>query len=567
MSHITFGVSLGTSTQRNESGFIAERNVFCAFEVRTASASDDLKALIHEMRSALSYPDFPTFAEFKHYIESHTRTYATEEISFACCYTGHTNAWIITQSATAHLKRHGRLYTISQGSQQKQGVLLPDDTVILMTEAVKEQQASLAELFLQEQAPKELSDLVTQHIQEAQLSGSCLIVHYEQDDTMTTAPVTSTSPSLPRPPFTLPMGMIARITAGTIVLAIIGLGGWFIIERVQEAQNKKTYETIATTSKKLAQLPGQLIENPKESADVLEQIGADISALEKKSLSPENERAVRALSHDYRQIRDTVGSMEMTADEPFFDMRLISAHAAASKMSMAGDQLVIIDEKNNKLYAISATDKSVEQFTPAKDTKPILATAVNDTVVYADRNKGLVQSKSSGSFTNIVKKIQLWKQPVALTSYGSNIYLLDEGADELFKYTPIEGGYSDALSYIQSGSSIDLNGAKSVAIDFSVYLLTASGLFKFEGGNRVDFALPESVEPATLVGAFTNADNDYLYLLAPARSRIIVLDKEGKLYKSIFNRRLKDVRYFCVLDDTTILVLYKNSVLALDNSQ
>ncbi|MCR4326166.1 MAG: hypothetical protein NUV52_00735 [Candidatus Roizmanbacteria bacterium] len=572
MSDIPFGAALGVVSPDNASGFIAEKNVYGIFEAHTPSSNDDVVELVHEIRAALAYLEFPTFDDFESFLATHTRTYSDEELSYVCCYVSSDDGiWIVTKRGAALLKRGNKLYTIAQGTQKKEGLLQEGDMVYISTTSLLPHLSIITPILSEKKAAKDIAETIQQTIHEVTASGGCLLFPYQPPHNVPLEEATPPEETFvsPRPRAALPKQTIMRIGGILIILGVIGFSAWFITGRIVAQQNKQVRETIMETQAKLEQVQDSLTQGtPEESAAGLKEVEQTITTLRKKKVSVDNAKALNALNDKFELVQSSVGSMDVTDDEPFFDMRLVSNQAQASSFTLINDTLVISDQKNNKLYAVSVTDKSVEQFSPAKDTKPTLVTQTsNGNLVYFDKAKGIYQSQTTGSFAVIVKTQKQWKNPIALTSYGTNLYLLDKGADELFKYTPIEGGYSDSLSYFASGSAMDLSDAKSVVIDFSVYLLTDAELLKFKAGARESFSLADSISPSSITSLYTDEDSSYLYGLDAARSRIIVLDKDGTLLQSIFNPKLKEAKSFGVIQDKQIVFLYENSVLSLDNSQ
>jgi len=84
----------------------------------------------------------------------------------------------------------------------------------------------------------------------------------------------------------------------------------------------------------------------------------------------------------------------------------------------------------------------------------------------------------------------------ALAAFGGNLYVLDTGGNQLWRYRPQGDGYGGTPdSYFDKPLS-DLAGGLDVAIDGSVYLLLAEGrIRKFFGGAEKNFAVAGLNEP------------------------------------------------------------------------
>ena len=184
-------------------------------------------------------------------------------------------------------------------------------------------------------------------------------------------------------------------------------------------------------------------------------------------------------------------------------------------------------------------------------------------MVYLDSKNGIYK-ETEDSFEKIVSR-EDWGTLRDFKTFNSNIYVLDSTHDEIYKYTPVEDGYSSKLSYFQPRSALDLGRSKEFVIDYYVYLLTANSLVQFNGGVREDFSISEKIQLSDIQSLYTDPDSSFLYLLDPSHTRVIVIDKKGATVRSIFNPLLKNVQYFGVYKDTRLIFLHKNKLYMLDN--
>ena len=91
---------------------------------------------------------------------------------------------------------------------------------------------------------------------------------------------------------------------------------------------------------------------------------------------------------------------------------------------------------------------------------------------------------------------QDWRRPVAVATWSINFYVLDAGANQIWKFVPISGYYTAVPEeYFTGPDRPDLSTAVDFAIDFdgAVYILFADGhIEKFIGGQRARFEFYEA---------------------------------------------------------------------------
>ncbi len=107
-----------------------------------------------------------------------------------------------------------------------------------------------------------------------------------------------------------------------------------------------------------------------------------------------------------------------------------------------------------------------------------------------------------------------WSRPVALALWRLNMYVLDPGAGQIWRYVPNEGVYSDAPEeYFTGDNRPDLSTAVDFGIDEegAVYILFADGdLRKYLGGAQAPFDLFNLPAGAMRAGDSLYVDNNPL---------------------------------------------------------
>lgn len=136
--------------------------------------------------------------------------------------------------------------------------------------------------------------------------------------------------------------------------------------------------------------------------------------------------------------------------------------------------------------------------------------------------------------------IENWIHPVSVDSFYGNLYILDEGANQIYRYLPTPDGYSQAPeNYFADTANINLSGAVDMTIDGAIYVLYGDGTVKkFENGEPQAFALT-GLDTSTPIknptAIFTTADDEmqHLYITDSGNQRIIQLNKDGKFIEQL----------------------------------
>jgi hypothetical protein len=134
-----------------------------------------------------------------------------------------------------------------------------------------------------------------------------------------------------------------------------------------------------------------------------------------------------------------------------------------------------------------------------------------------------------------------WSNPSAIAVYGDNLYVLDVGAGEIWRYNARDGGYPDEPTTYRFDVNEDGDPTNDVALaemvdmtidrDGNLYLLGSDGeVLKFFGGERKPFLLDDLEEPlvapnaifCSLIGL-----NPFCYIADPGSGRIVQVTPQG----------------------------------------
>lgn len=125
--------------------------------------------------------------------------------------------------------------------------------------------------------------------------------------------------------------------------------------------------------------------------------------------------------------------------------------------------------------------------------------------------------------------------PSQIVSYGNRLYVVDQGANRLFRYNPADFG-AQPDSWFAEQTPISLGGVQTMSIDGDIWLLFGNGqLVRYRQGVQVSFALENSIplpgEPVDL--AVGPQANSFVYLADRTDQRILVFDKTGTFQRQL----------------------------------
>jgi hypothetical protein len=133
------------------------------------------------------------------------------------------------------------------------------------------------------------------------------------------------------------------------------------------------------------------------------------------------------------------------------------------------------------------------------------------------------------------------------TMYSGRVYATQPITSSIVRMDPVTGGFAAARTW-QKGDIAALSGARAISIDNDVYVSLKDNVLKFDRGNTVPFSLGTiDPTPSDITRMWTDATSNFLYLLEPAKHRIVVVDKGNGAYaKQLMFDGLEGVTDFLV---------------------
>ncbi len=302
--------------------------------------------------------------------------------------------------------------------------------------------------------------------------------------------------------------------------------------KMAEDRRLKASQLVKQAEEKLNQGKALSASQPTEGRV----LGEEVQRLtdESLALSPKNNEEATFLKEEAKRFLASLGQ-EITLAEPsvFMDLNIIADGASGVALSLAEKNLVVLDEIKKKVYLLSVEKKSQTMIDFPDEEGSQLAATDNKAFVLAKKGVYVLNLVQKSASLKIARD-EAWKNIVSLGTYAGNLYLLDEGAGNIWRYLATEEGFGARKSWF-SGSPPDFSGSVSLAIDGAIWVLEKEGISKFNLGKEETFSLnrlPENFsEPSKI---FTSAEAENLYVLDKGWGKIYVIAKTGE-FKAVYS--------------------------------
>ncbi len=234
----------------------------------------------------------------------------------------------------------------------------------------------------------------------------------------------------------------------------------------------------------------------------------------------------------------TSGEKESQIDE-LVNLQLVRPGFVGDKMSLIKTGNVLtIDSKSGVVLSATMATKDIKVVAGKGEGLEWVDAIGDGSRALILTEKGIsVNGKDTGGITFDMAV----NKAVAIGRFGANIYVLDSGNKEIYKYGAISNGYGDRTRWLKQDQSISI-APVDMAIDSDVWVLGNLGVVeRFRRGVRERFVLngvPAGVKTSKIA---VSMESDKLAMLDSTNGMVIVCSKEtGNCAQLLKSEKLKE---------------------------
>ncbi|PIR61835.1 MAG: hypothetical protein COU66_01640 [Candidatus Pacebacteria bacterium CG10_big_fil_rev_8_21_14_0_10_44_11] len=333
--------------------------------------------------------------------------------------------------------------------------------------------------------------------------------------------------------------MIRLAILAVVIVLFLALLGWFFWARNKQleaaalaiAQPFRAQLAQLATVATVDPIPARLMATDLMAAVTMAQQQAEESG-EKKTAAE-----LSIILTEVKTVYDNIsGRDELTELPIFYDLRLVSSDFIASQATLVGNQAMFLDSEKKTVIILNL------------DTKQVFATSVDS--LESVRAVSPFQDLSAVLLANGLYQLpfNVDAQPVEvkevgdsnreatlIANFGSYVYVFNPEKRNIYRYVKSGGQYSDPVGWLLDPLGVPFTSVVSWSIDGDIWLGTDSGqILKFTTGKAADFNAQGLEDPLfSPLQVVTREELNTIYILEPAKKRLVVLTKTGQFLREI----------------------------------
>lgn len=447
-----------------------------------------------------------------------------DEMRLGLCGNGKVEAYLSRDRQLARLKNDW-----GEGGQVE-GVLRVGDSVVLATRKFVEVigNAKLKEVLTLEENPAELfAPLV--HMQEDSSGMAAIVLSIEEERVEKKSmiwPVIHLRQTEPRK-------VNMWIGAGILVLLMLMIGIGMVRRTSQVAETEFLSLSMSVGAKiEETLMIGDL--NPERARILLSQAKNEVETYLSTEVKDEYKQKGVELTKKIEEADERAFKKNEIALETLVELSVLSEGLSAKQMKSDGKgNLIFLDQNEKKIVAMNVSDRS-RQMIEVPENESYLDLGVSESKLYGLRSNGVTELFwKKNEPKKVIEADEFWKEPTSIETFAGNLYVLDKGQGEIWKYPVLDDGFGGRRRWLAAGITLDLSNVIDIKVVGDVWLLTSTGkLERYSRGAPVAFTM-EGFPAKGEAKRFSEPSSvwvteNLVYVLENGSSRVVVFGDDGK---------------------------------------
>lgn len=341
----------------------------------------------------------------------------------------------------------------------------------------------------------------------------------------------------------LPKKTLYWLIGVAILIGVSAVLLFFFVLRAR-AQEQQAVTLITPYKERLAAARALTETDLIEGREAVRLVVEDLTKLQSEQ-GESSKQIVAAVDATLQEARDTYtavsGKEELSELPIFYDLRLASPEFVTSLVTIQGTKGVFLDDHKKQLVVLDLEAKnvfvksleqlqSVRSLSPQEDENVVLLTDGIYSVALTTESQP-VEIKESGDSNSAATFVN---------TFGAYVYVLNPEKRNIYRYVKSDGAYSDPIGWLQGPLGVQFNSVSSMSIDGDLWITTTEGAIKkFTSGREAAFTIVGLQEAFdTPIWLYTRENTTNLYILEPAKRRLVILTKTGEFVREVKSNSL-----------------------------
>lgn len=568
MLESNYAVYLGKEEDEGFFGFIVQDNIFLVLSVEEGLTVESGRNVLDKLKEKISLNSFTNLASFDQFF-----TQSLKELNLpsffslsAGCQKGKIFYLKTIGQGTIFLKRESNFAKVLDQDNFASGYLENNDFFIFSVQRFVDVVGNEAKIksFFDGKTPHEIIDYISPQMKAGDDKGviALFVKFQEKKEDEILEPLKFLDEAKKYLLTTDKKKTITLILVAVIFIVLI----WSVVLGFQRRNSAESEKKIKVAKELITQKLDQAEEvaflNLARSQTLISEAKNELEKLKKETRGRKKE--IAEIESLIKEKENKVVKKEEKNYEEFFDLTIDSKDAKADLLYLDSDTVSVLDKNKGIIYLLSLAKKSLDKKNSLQLKSAKLVASYQKEVIFFSDKEGIYKIGEDNKAKKVIEYDKDWGNITGIWIYNGNVYILDSGKGDVYKYLVTEGGYSAKNSYFKSAPDQNLKGANSLAIDSSLYIGFSDYGLKYSGGLRDEFKTSFSEEGINITKIFTSKDSEKIYAWDKNKGVVYILNKNGTYERQIKSSILNKGSDFVVFNNVAFVLsgakIYKISL-------
>ncbi|MFH1827119.1 MAG: hypothetical protein ABH812_01640 [bacterium] len=570
-----YSIYLGTESDTVFTGFIADANLYLILKIDIGLTKELGRETLKDISESIKTLNIQSLDDFENFLSSKWKGHNfPTEFSYAAGYIYDKTLYLKTNlNGQVFIKKRGSFAKIIDGENKASGKVEDGDFIVFANKEFTKiigGEENLEKIF-DHRSPQEILEDITPNLKSQNDEGSIAIflnleekkeqnVNIESVDKQEKAPLTLPKSSVIRDKYLNLTNYFSskfnnKFSKKPITLILVLILASFLVWSLFLGNSRKAIKEESLIKEKLLQAEEVYSINLPRAMALLGDAKKDLSDLKNRSNNKKSKQIIE-LETLIKEYESRILKSEEKEYSEFYDFSVENKNVNITKIYKFEDKLATLDPSLGVIYIISLSEKSIDSRKSAI-IKTSKAVALYENITFFLKNDGAYSITEENKAKKVINS-DGWGSVKDISAYAGNIYVLDTSKSDVFKYLPIENGFSSKKSYFASSQDINLDSANSISVDGSIFIGFQESIVKFTSGLRDGFSTSYPKEDIKISRIFTDQNSKNVYAWSKTDGTIYILSKSGGYESQVKSSILKKVSDF---------VVYNNSIFASQGSK
>lgn len=343
------------------------------------------------------------------------------------------------------------------------------------------------------------------------------------------------------------------VGVGLLLILLVGVMTG-VVQRSTVIKEQNYQKTAAQVASKITEAKSIADLNPERAKGLLSEARGEVESYLSRIEDDEYVGRGQELSEEIVAAEQEVFREEEVQINTLTELSLLKVEGSQLMVGDSEGNLMLLGERGANAAGINVEDKSSWQV-ETELSEPAVDVSVYNERLYLLTNSGVEGLNSrGGGRSKEIEPDEMWAEPGRIATFAGNVYVLDRGQSEIWKYPVLNEGFGARKRWFGAGITLDLSRVVNWEVDGDIWIVTSTGkLERYSLGVPVLFEMEgfPAVEAGRLSRPMAVATTENrVYVLEAGAGRVVVFEKEsGKYEKQLSNE---------VFSEGKELVVYEN---------